>query len=130
MGFWIFMTISNLLIPALMLLFAYIFIKHPPKSINSIYGYRTSMSKKNQDTWDFAHAYCGKLWKKIGCIMMPFSVILMLPVTNKDMDMVGVVGAVIEIVECIVLIASIYPVEKALKKNFDKDGNRRQMEQL
>lgn len=29
------------------------------------------------------------------------------------------------IVQSIVLLGSILPVEKALKKNFDKDGNRR-----
>ena len=46
MGFWIFMFLSNELIPILMLLFGWIFKKHPPKNINSVYGYRTSMSKK------------------------------------------------------------------------------------
>lgn len=65
MGFWIFMTISNLLIPVIMMVFGKIFTEHPPTSINSIYGYRTAMSKKNQDTWDFAHAYCGRLWKRL-----------------------------------------------------------------
>lgn len=125
MGFWIFMTASNLLIPALMILFGKIFTEHPPTSINSIYGYRSSMSKKNQETWDFAHAYCGKVWKKVGWIMLPFSIILMFPIMGKSIDIIGTVGAVIEIVECIVLLAAIYPVERALKKNFDKDGNRR-----
>ena len=24
-------------------------------------GYRTSMSMKNKDTWEFAHKYCGKV---------------------------------------------------------------------
>ncbi|MBC7439299.1 MAG: SdpI family protein [Flavobacterium sp.] len=29
----------------------------PPKNINSFYGYRTSKSMKNQETWTFAQKY-------------------------------------------------------------------------
>ena len=29
-----------------------IFMKKAPKEINSVFGYRTSMSMKNKDTWD------------------------------------------------------------------------------
>ena len=61
MGFWIFMTVCNFLMPALMVIIGKIWLKHPPKSINSSYGYCTPMSQKNQDTWDFAQAYCGKM---------------------------------------------------------------------
>ena len=33
-----------------------VMLKHPPKEINNFFGYRTAMSRKNRDTWDFAHA--------------------------------------------------------------------------
>ena len=36
-------------------------MKKAPKEINSVFGYRTSMSMKNKDTWEFAHKYCGKV---------------------------------------------------------------------
>lgn len=123
MGFWIFMTICNLLIPVLMIVIGRVFVKNPPKTINGIYGYRTSMSRKSQATWDFAQQYCGKLWRKIGWVMLPLSVIAMLPAVGKSDDIVGGAGAVIETVECIMLFLSILPVERALKKRFDKDGN-------
>ena len=55
MGFWIFMLIMDLLTPAIMIGFGRGFMKHPPKTINMVYGYRTSMSMKNKETWDFAH---------------------------------------------------------------------------
>jgi uncharacterized membrane protein len=32
----------------------------PPRKINKIYGYRTNMSMKNKDTWDYAHRFYGK----------------------------------------------------------------------
>ena len=123
MGFWIFLTICNLLLPALMIVLGKEFIKNPPKTINGIYGYRTPRSKKNQDTWNFAHLYCGQLWWKIGWVMLPLAVIGMLPAIKKNDNIVGVMGTVVIIAECIVLFASIFFVERALVKKFDNDGN-------
>ena len=58
MGFWIFMLIMDLLIPFTMIGFGKMFLKKAPDQINYVFGYRTSMSMKNQDTWVFAHHYC------------------------------------------------------------------------
>ncbi|MDD6307422.1 MAG: SdpI family protein [Clostridiales bacterium] len=127
MWFWIFMFICDLLIPLLMLGFGWWFKDHAPKTINGVYGYRTTMSMKNMDTWKFAHNYCGKLWWKIGIGMLPVSVVAMLFVLGKSDDTVGCVGGIICMVQCVILVASIFPVERALKKNFDKDGKRREI---
>ena len=53
MGFFIFMFICNLLIPLLMIICGYFMRRKPPKEINGLIGYRTAMSRKNKDTWDF-----------------------------------------------------------------------------
>ena len=123
MGFWIFLTICNLMIPVLMIVIGKVFIKNPPKTINRIYGYRTSRSMKNQNTWNFAHLYCGKLWWKIGWVMLPLAIIGMLPVIGKNDDIVGGVSAVVVTAECIALFVTIFFVERALAKKFDKDEN-------
>ena len=123
MGFWFFMTICNLILPILMIVIGKVFVKNPPKNINYIVGYRTSRSMKNQDTWNFAHLYCGKLWWKIGWAMLPLSVIGMLPVIGKNDDIVGGVGAVVVTAECIALFVTIFFVERALVKEFNKEGN-------
>lgn len=125
MWFWVFMLFSNLLIPVVMIVVGWFFIKNPPKNINGFYGYRTPMSSKNMDTWKFAHEYCGKLWWKIGWIMLPFSVIAMLPLLGKDSDVIGIVCCVVITIQCVIMVASILPVEKALKKNFDSEGKRK-----
>ncbi len=126
MWFWIFLFLSNLLIPFLMIGFGWVMLKHPPKSINAIYGYRTSMSMKNIDTWKFAHAYCGRLWWKAGWLMLVFSMIIQLPFLDKNENIVGTVGGILCMVQCAVLILSIFPVERALKANFNRDGSRKQ----
>ena len=123
MGFWLFLTICNLMIPVLMIVIGKVFIKNPPKTINGIYGYRTSRSRKNQDTWNFAHLYCGKLWQKVGWVMLPLSILGMLPAIEKSDNIVGELGAVVVVVECIALIMTVFIVERALAKKFDKDGN-------
>lgn len=118
MGFWFFMTSSNFTVPVLMIVVGKVLIKNPPKTINGIYGYRTKRSRVNQNTWDFAQLYCGKLWWKIGWIMLPFSIIGMLPVIGKNDDIVGGAGAVIITIQCIIMFVSIFFVEKALKRKF------------
>lgn len=124
MGFWIFMLICTLMLPVFMIILGNVFVKHPPETINNVYGYRTTMSRKNQETWDFAHNYCGKLWIKIGWILLPVSFLVMLPTLGKGENPIGFVGGTFTFLQCFVLIGSIVPVERALKKRFDKDGNR------
>lgn len=126
MGFWIFMLIVNLLIPAIMLGFGFHFRHHPPREINSLYGYRTRRSMLNRETWDFAHHVCGRLWRRVGFPLLPISVLAMLPVLGRDEDTVGLVGMVLCLVQTVVLIGTIFPVEAALKRTFDEYGNRRE----
>ena len=61
MGFWIFMLLMDLLLPLMMAGFGKLFMTKSPQNINVAFGYRTTMSMKNKDTWEFAHKYCGKL---------------------------------------------------------------------
>ena len=66
MAFWLFFTAMDLLIPGIMVGIGTRFLKHPPGTINAWYGYRTARSMKNQETWDFAHETCGRLWVRLG----------------------------------------------------------------
>ena len=112
MGFWIFMLIMDLLLPFTMIGFGRYFMKKAPKEINSVFGYRTSMSMKNKDTWEFAHKYCGKVWYVCGMVMLPITVIFMLLVIGKNEDCVGSIGGIICGVQLIPLIGSIISTEK------------------
>lgn len=125
MGFWIFMLIMDLLIPFTMIGFGKYFLKTAPKEINAVFGYRTTMSMKNKDTWLFAHKYCGKIWYKVGLIMLPISFVIMLFVIGRTKDMIGMVGGIVCFVQMIPLVGTIIPTERALKMNFDENGNRK-----
>ncbi len=125
MGFWIFMLIMDLLIPFTMVAFGRYFLNTAPKEINALFGYRTTMSMKNKDTWIFAHKYCGKIWYISGLVMLPISFIIMLLFIGKTENTVGTVGGVLCFVQMIPLVGAIIPTEKALKMNFDRNGNRK-----
>lgn len=100
------------------------FLNKPPKKINGLYGYRTSRSMKNQQTWDYAHQVCGKLWFRAGIVMLPLSLLAMLPALGKDTQVLGIWLMGVVLVQVVVMIATIFPVEKALKRKFDKFGRR------
>ena len=125
MGFWIYMLIMVLLIPATMLGFGKYFLNKSPKDINCVFGYRTTMSMKNKDTWEFAHRYCGKIWYRCGFVMLPLSVIIMLFVIGDNYDTVGTVGGIVCFIQLVPLIATIVPTERALKREFDRNGKRK-----
>ena len=126
MGYWIFMLVINLLIPAIMIILGTIYAKRAPKQINYISGYRTAMSMKNQDTWEFAHHHFGKTWRILGWIIVFPSFIVMLLLYGKNEHTIGNYSIILIIIQTILLILSIIPTEVALKKTFDENGNRKQ----
>ena len=66
MGFWVFMTSMELLLPLIMVGLGNYFLKGGPRQVNSMFGYRTARSMKNEDTWKFAHRHCGRIWRRWG----------------------------------------------------------------
>ena len=99
--------------------------KHYPKKINSFIGYRTKRSMKNVDTWKFAHENCGKRWWKIGWGLLLPTILVQIPVYGKSDDVIGWMGTAICVVEGIIMLASIIPTEKALKRTFTEEGIRK-----
>lgn len=128
MGFWILMLCTNLLVPLTMVSFGLYFVKKAPKNINYIFGYRTDMSMKNKDTWSFAHKYCGKLWLIIGTLLLLVTLVAACLLIGKAEDTVGNVSLIICMLQLIFLIIPIIPTEMALRRTFDKNGNRKERE--
>ncbi|MGL4107443.1 SdpI family protein [Clostridium sp. LP20] len=121
------MLISALIMTAIMsltmIVFGYLFSKHPPSEINSVIGYRTPMSSKNEDTWNFAHRYAGKVWFRSGIITGILSLFFIFALQNfKDYDQL-ILG--ICYIQIIILMLVIPLTEIALRKTFDKGGIRK-----
>ena len=104
--FWIFVSAFTLLVPGVMIFFGREFMKNPPGEINPGYGYRTSMSSKNR------------------VLVVPTAVAL-LSVLGQDVGTVGMAGMIACGVQLVVMLGSIAVTERALRKNFDKNGKRK-----
>ncbi|WP_343208301.1 SdpI family protein [Anaerolentibacter hominis] len=124
MWFWWFMFGYDLLIPLLMILCGRIMWKHPPKNINSLIGYRTRRSMQNMDTWVFAHNYSGKLWWKIGWIILLPSIIVHIPVYGASDNVIGIFSIILLTIQTAIIIGAIFATEKALKAFTDEEMPR------
>ena len=118
------MTACALLVPAVMALFGWIFLRRPPKSINSVYGYRTRRSMASPEAWAFAHRACGRVWLRWGMRTAVLSVLLMLPALGWDVEVSAWWMLGLTTLQCAVLFLSMIPVERELKRNFDLSGHK------
>ena len=125
MNHWFGMFLATLLIPAIMLVLGYWFkLKGAPKKINRFCGYRTSRSMKNRETWEFAHRRCGAYWSWIGWPALTCAIVYMPTVAGKSEETVSVAGTVILLLQILAMCSACIPVERALKANFDENGNQ------
>lgn len=122
MWFWWFMLICDLLIPVMMIVFGRMMWKHVPQKINGIVGYRTKRSMRNMDTWKYAHDYCGRMWWKIGWIMLPVSAIVHFPLYHGSDNEIGTAGGILCTVQCVALLVPVFLTERALKRKFTDEA--------
>ena len=123
MGFKVFMSFGVLLIPGIMIFFGRTMKDHPPKTINAAYGYRTSMSMINQDTWDYAQAACAKRWREWGRVLALITLVVLIVALRRPAfaDVLGFYTAF----ETAFLLASVAATEMDLRRTFDREGRRK-----
>lgn len=125
MGFNLIMVIVVSFVPIEMIIFGNMFLKNPPKKPNWAFGYRTKFSVKSQETWDFSQNLIGKYWKTLGLVLLPLSNATLAIISGCDIDTIGKVVGVIEIVQCLFMIGATVAVSSKLKKVFDANGVRK-----
>ncbi len=123
---WIAALFISVFLPLIMIVQGIFFRRGGPKKINHVYGYRTHRAMLNEDTWRFAHRYCGKLWLVCGLILLPLSLIAILCLIDQSNETLGIAAALICGTQIVVLLlGTALPTELALKRTFDKNGNRK-----
>lgn len=110
----------HLLIGPLLMLFSLIYLYFPPKKINHLYGHRTSLSMKNQDTWNEANKRSALMMLLVSALTCIFQLIGIVFKVNKETT---IFYATILLV--VGLIIGVLFIEKQLRSIFDKDGNRK-----
>lgn len=94
------------------MLAGFIMLKFPPKKINSLYGYRTSSSMKNQERWDFSQKYSATEMIKLAAFLGLSSSIGLMYNPDGKLGMFLGLGLMI-----LMVVLLLIRVEKAIKNN-------------
>ena len=123
MAFRVFMAFAVFLIPGIMVFFGGLMMDHPPKTINGAYGFRTTMSMINQDTWDYAQVACAKRWRRWGRVLALITLVVLIVALRRPAfaDVLGFYTAF----ETAFLLASVAATEIDLRRTFDREGRQK-----
>ena len=61
-----------------------------------------------------------------GIVTSQFSLTCMRLVTYADVDTIGIRGGILVMVQCVILVLTIPITERALRKNFDEYGMKKE----
>lgn len=126
MGFWLMMLACDLAIPLMMAVAGWLYLKRPPAfSSRARWGYRTSMSMKNRETWAFAHAFSGKLWLIGGCALLPLTLAALWFVRDGGAQTVSLTSCWVLLIQAVPFAGAFVPTELALRRAFDRHGFRK-----
>lgn len=122
------MLISVAFIPLLLIVIGKIFDKYPCKEPNIAIGFRTKLSMMNKETWDYAQRLFPKAWISLGRIMLPLSLIILFLLYSEDKDYTGNLALILMLVQVVLMLGSILYVNLKLKKAFNSDGSRKEIQ--
>lgn len=96
--------------------------RFPPKKINSLYGYRTISSMKNQQTWDEANRFSARWMVGCGMLVFIFGVVLTMVVyiyiePAKTRSLILAASLLLSAIVPAILVLII--TEKHLKETFN-----------
>jgi len=118
----LFLILINV-IPAMIVFFGHVFIKHPPKSINFAYGYRTKRSTASKAAWGYAHQVCGRLWYKGGIFLVILINIIFITTGLFFSEYLYNVFYILFLIPLAYMLFSIFYTEIKLKQQFEKGAS-------
>lgn len=104
-----------------MLVFSFgVKMNRDPGPVNSLLGYRTASSRRNEDTWYSANVYAGRM-------LMLLTVIFLLVMVGIEM-MLSEIQVLAKFMISYIVLTVVFvfvTTESHLKKTFFRDGKRR-----
>lgn len=115
-------SMDHYVTPAFLLVVGILYKLFPPKKPNLLYGWRTPMGGKNQDTWEESNRYGANLFiiASIAIFITTFILKSLFPNINSIL---------LTFIFVPFLITVIVVGEIHLSKTFNQDGSRRNKEQ-
>lgn len=119
-------AIVNMLLPLTMLAIGLIIWRTCPEYC-SLFAYHTTWAEKTEETWKFAQENFGRICTIVFAVTSALTLIAgLIPVIARlDESWGTIITGLVSFVDLIPLFVIIFIVEGKLKKNFDKNGNRK-----
>ena len=121
-------VVVSFAVPLVFIVFGWLFTHgRYPRKPNALCGYRTTRSMKNEETWRYAQEHWGRLSWRYGWVLLILSGIIgiILWLLSKNGHEVMSYSVTWLVLESILTLGTILPVERALKDRFDEFGRRR-----
>ncbi len=108
-------------VPAIMFICGYVIysVRH---NMNSCCGFKTGASTRNEDTWELANRYCGRMFMKCSAVMLLISEAIM--ILMKPSPFIAEMMMLVMMVPVFVIMAK---TEQEVNKHFDRQGNRKEI---
>ncbi|MFY0650908.1 MAG: SdpI family protein [Cyclobacteriaceae bacterium] len=105
----------------MMTLFSAVYRFFPPKKINMLYGYRTNRSMKTQEIWNESNRFFSMLWFWFNLATLMAWIIL------KSLNVTSTLVQYLLFTNLGGIFILILFTEIHLRKNFDRDGKRKEV---
>ena len=115
----LFLTVGGL-IPVLMNVCGMFFVRKGGDDTQGTFRYRTYRSTMNTKTWKYAHKVCGKLWLYAGRFFILLVIALSLVACQCNETTAGCMLSGVLMVEMLILAATVFFTEQALKRFIEK----------
>ena len=122
MGFLIFALCCNLIIPLIMISGGWFMWKHTAERGDGAYGYRSKRSMQSEETWLYANRFCGKLWFRVGLLLVFPAVFSLYPYWgNPQMraEIISYIMVFMELLQVILLVTTLMMTENRLRRKFE-----------
>ena len=86
---FIFLSACSLLVPLSMIILGYTWKDNSPKDRQGSSGYRTTMSRMNDETWRYAHRCWGWINFVLGIILVILSIFILILTKDNTINILG-----------------------------------------
>ena len=117
---FIFLSVCSLLVPLSMIILGYTWKDKPPKDRQGNSGYRTTMSRMNDETWRYAHRCWGSINFVLGIILLVLSIFIL--ILTKDDTNFELISVYLVFSQLGIMVLTIIPTEFFLHKHFTEQG--------
>ncbi len=117
---------TNVILDLLMLIFG-IIMRVGHNKPNRLFGYRSARAQSSAEAQSFANKHCGRLWIITGAVLTLASIAVGVFLYYKGVEPpeIGRAGIVLLILQTIIIMLSLIPTERELKRLFNSEGKQR-----